>query len=135
VYPKADKDWKKTAQQGAYIVKEAEGKPELVIVATGSEVSLALKAVELSGKKNVRVVSMLCREQFLAQKEDFRKNILPSGVRTIVAELGSSQGWEGFVQSSEDLFTLDDFGLSGPGEQVAEALGRSEKHLAQLINR
>ncbi|GAB4371303.1 MAG: transketolase [Spirochaetales bacterium] len=133
VYPKADPDWRKTAQQGAYIVKDSAGKPDVVVVATGSEVSLALKAVEQAAISNVRIVSMVCREQFLNQDPQFQHQILPPGVRTIVAELGSSLGWEGFVQDRKDLFCLDTFGLSGPGQKVAEALGRGAPQLAQLI--
>jgi len=133
VYPKADPQWRETAQRGAYIVKDSPAKPELIVIATGSEVSLALKAVEQSGLPNVRIVSMLCREQFLSQEPGFRDTILPRGVRTIVAELGSSLGWEGFVQDRRDLFCLDRFGLSAPGQKVAEALGRGVQHLVQLL--
>lgn len=133
VYPKADPNWQETAKRGAYIVKDSPGNPNLVIVATGSEVSLALKAAEQSGVQNIRVVSMVCREQFLDQDLEFRNRILPSGVRTIVAELGSSFGWDGFVQDRNDLFCLDCFGLSAPGQKVAEALGRGMQHLVQLI--
>ncbi len=135
VYPKADPNWQETAQRGAYIVKDSPGKPEVIIVATGSEVSLALKAAEQSGHSHVRIVSMVCREQFLRQGKEFQQTILPSGARTIVAELGSSLGWEGFVQDRTDLFCLDSFGLSAPGQKVAEALGRGVQHLSQLIKR
>ncbi|MCX7788066.1 MAG: transketolase [Spirochaetes bacterium] len=135
VYPKADPKWQETAKRGAYIVKDSPGKPEVIIIATGSEVSLALKASEQTGMQNIRIVSMVCREQFLNQEPEFRNTILPSGVRTIVAELGSSLGWDGFVQDRDDLFCLDCFGLSAPGQKVAEALNRGVQHLVQLIKR
>jgi transketolase len=135
VYPKADADWRKTAEKGAYIVKDTEGKPDVVVIATGSEVSLAVKAAEAVKNKKIRVVSMLSRERFLSQDAGFQESIAPRGVRTIVAEVGVSFGWEGFVQSPKDLFTIDSFGLSGPGEKVAAALGRDQASLEKLIAR
>ena len=134
VYEKADPSWTRTARRGAYVVQDTEGTPDVVVVATGSEVSLAVAAAADSGKK-VRIVSMVSRELFHAQDREFREAIIPPGVRTIVAELGIAQGWEGFVQDREDLFVLSDFGASGPGDKVAEHFGRTQKDLAALIAR
>ena len=97
--------------------------------------SLAVKAAAGIAGKKVRVVSILCRERFLTQDKAFREKLLPSGVRTVVAELGVSYGWEGFATSREDLFTVDDFGMSGPGDKIAEALGRNQKSLEKLLSR
>ncbi len=132
VYPKADPDWADSFRRGAYIVKDPAGSPEVVVLATGSEVSLAVQAAEASGRK-VRVVSMPSRELFLAQDRAFREKILPPGVRVIVAEVGVSCGWDGFVRDRKDLFTIDGFGLSGPGPKVAEALHRDQSSLEKLI--
>lgn len=125
--------WEEDARRGAYVVKESQGSPEVVVVATGSEVSLALKAAEEVEAKRVRVVSMLSRELFLSQDETFKERILPRGVRTIIVEAGVSLGWEGFVDQREDLITLERFGLSGPGDQVAEALGLSKDRVKERI--
>jgi len=133
VYKKHDANWKENVRKGAYIVQEPEGKPDVVVVATGSEVNLALAAAELSGKK-VRVVSMISQERFKAQDAAFKKEILPEGVRVIVAEVGIGQGWEGFVASEDDLFVLSDFGASGPGAEVAAHFGFTKENLAKLID-
>ena len=133
VYPKADADWKNTAAKGAYVAKDCDGKPDVVVAATGSEVSLAVKAAEAVKGKKVRVVSILSRERFYAQDKAFRDKLLPPGTRTIVAELGVSYGWEGIASSKEDLFTVDDFGMSGPGQKIADALGRNQEALEKLI--
>jgi transketolase len=124
-------DWKKQAARGAYIARDCVGAPELVVVATGSEVTLALKAAEAAPAKKVRVVSMLSRELFQAQDEKWRSAIVPKGTRVIVAEYGCRAGWEGFVQKREDLFTIDGFGASAPGQQLADSLKRG---LADLVN-
>ncbi len=132
VYPKADPDWKDSFRRGAYVVRDPGGAPDTIVLATGSEVSLAVKAAEAAGGK-VRVVSMPSRELFMAQDKAYREKVLPPDIRTIVAEVGVSYGWEGFVRSRDDLFTIDTFGMSGPGPKVAEALHRDGKSLEKLI--
>ncbi|ADN01110.1 transketolase [Spirochaeta thermophila] len=125
--------WEEDARRGAYVVKDCEGTPDVVVVATGSEVSLALAAAGEAEGRRVRVVSMLSRELFLSQDEAFRERIVPRDVRTVVVEAGVALGWEGFVARRDDLVTLDRFGLSGPGGQVAEALGLSKERVKQRI--
>jgi transketolase len=133
VYAKADPDWKHSCGKGAYIVKDVEGTPEMVIVATGSEVNLALKAAALKADKKIRVVSMLSKELFLRQDEAYRTNILPPGVRVIVAEAGVSYGWADIATSPGDILSIDRFGESGPAEKVAEHLGMTAENLAKML--
>jgi len=133
VFPKDDPDWKKTIRSGAYIVKKATGKAEVVLIATGSEVNLALDAAALSGKA-VQVVSMPSRELFESQDETTRNRIVPPGVRTIVCEAGVRQGWERWAKI-EDILSLDRFGESGPYTKVGEYLGFTPAALAELIKR
>jgi transketolase len=119
--------WEKDALQGAYILYRGSDKPDICLVATGSEVHLALEAAKryesTNPGKTVRVVSMISREIFMSQDKTWRQATIPPGCRTIVVEIASSIGWEGFVQDREDLFTLDSFGMSGPGSEVAEHFG------------
>ncbi len=133
VYAKEDPDWKNTAKCGAYVVQKGSEKPDVTVMATGSEVSLAIEAAKLSGKQ-VRVVSVLDRELFSRQDEKLQKTIIGEG-RVVVAEAGSKMGWEGFVSSKEDLFCLDRFGESAPGGTVAKALGFTAENLAKIIAR
>ncbi len=132
VYAKDDPDWKNTAKCGAYIVQKGGEKADVTVLATGSEVSLALEASKLANGKTVRVVSVLDRELFLRQDEKLRKTIIGEG-RVVVAEAGSKMGWEGFVSSSDDLFCLDRFGESAPGATVAKELGFTAENLAKII--
>ncbi|MBN1241283.1 MAG: transketolase [Spirochaetales bacterium] len=133
VLEKADPVWRDTARCGAYVVRGTEGEPELVIVATGSEVQLALEAVDKVGAKKIRVVSMLSRELFLAQPEPIRQAIVPEGIRVVTVEAGASQGWERIATSHADIFAIDRFGESGPGDDVARHLGFTADALAALI--
>ena len=131
VFAKQDPEWKNTLRTGAYIAKKAED-AELVLVATGSEVNMALEAAALSGKK-IQVVSMISRELFESQSEVIRNAIIPPGVRTIVCEAGVRSGWERWAKP-DDIFSIDRFGESGPANKVAEHLGFTAAALTELIN-
>ncbi|HZK19592.1 MAG TPA: transketolase [Treponemataceae bacterium] len=131
VYEKEDPDWKNTIKCGAYIVKKGSTNPDVTILATGSEVSMALKAAKISNKK-VRVVSVLDRELFRNQPSVLKETIVGVG-RTMVVEAGTKMGWEGFVSCEKDLFCIDQFGSSAPGNKVAEGLGFTAKTLAALL--
>jgi transketolase len=131
VYPKDDPDWKRTIRTGAYIVKKVP-KPDVVVIATGSEVGLALEAAALAKGKSVQVVSMISRELFEAQPEAVQEAIVPPGVRVVVAEAGVRLGWERWACTG-DILSIDRFGESGPAAKVAEALGFTAAALAKII--
>jgi transketolase len=135
VFPKADGDWRNTAQKGAYIVKDCDGTPDVILAASGSEVNLVLAAAALCPEKKIRVVSVLSLELFLSQGKAFRQGLIPEGVRTITAEVGVRTGWESLASSSEDMVSLDRFGISGPGEQVAAKLGFTPERIAEMIGK
>jgi transketolase len=140
VFPKADPDWKNTIRTGAYIAKQAlpsnegtGGAPDTVIIATGSEVGLALEAAAKAGK-NVRIVSMVCKELFESQPAAVRDAIVPPGARVIVCEAGVRNGWERWAKP-EDILSIDRFGESGPADKAGEHLGMTANALAKIISR
>ncbi|MDR2394774.1 MAG: transketolase [Treponema sp.] len=131
VFPKEDPDWKNTLRTGAYVVRKGAESPDLVLIATGSELTLALEAADqVPGK--VRVVSMISRERFEAQPKAVQETILPAGVRVICCEAGVKTGWERWAKP-EDIFSIDRFGESGPANQVAQSLGFTAHALAALM--
>lgn len=132
VYAKDDKNWRETIKKGAYVVKSGSDSPDVTVVATGSEVNMALEAAAKVSKK-VRVVSILDKNLFEEQSDDFQKEILGNTKRVIVAEAGVKTGWEGYVSSKKDLFTINRFGESGPAKKIAEDLGFTAEKLAELI--
>lgn len=132
VYEKEDAEWKATIKKGAYIVKKGSETPDVAVVATGSEVSMALDAASKVNGKSVRVVSVLDKKLF-ERDETFMAQLLGGAKRVIVAEAGVRSGWEGIATSRRDLFTIDRFGASGPGKKVAEAFGFTADKLAELI--
>jgi transketolase len=133
VFPKADPDWRKHIARGAYTAREAEGKPAIVVIATGSEVGTALDAVAELGRKDVRVVSMPCRERFLALARAEREKLVPAGAKRVVVEAGVSFGWEGLAGDDGLLVCLDRFGTSGTYKAVSEHFGFHPKKIAERI--
>ncbi len=136
VFPKADPDWKHTIECGAYVARKGSDSPDVTVLATGSEVSLALAAADLVTDKKVRVVSVLSKELFESQPSVIREAIVggkKGAVRVVTAEAGIRMGWEGLASSPEDVFSIDRFGESGPANAVAEHLGFTPANLAKLI--
>ena len=113
-------------EKGAYAVVECDGTPDLILIGTGSEVSLCVKAAEklsASGKK-VRVVSMPSWELFEEQDEAYRESVLPKAVtKRLAVEAGCSFGWERYVGSEGDTISIDRFGVSAPGGIAMEKFG------------
>jgi transketolase len=133
VFEKVDPEWKNMIRTGAYIAKKVDAKPDVVVIATGSEVNLALDAASKSNKK-VQVVSMISRELFESQPEAIRNAVVPSGVRVVTCEAGSRMGWERWAKL-EDIMSVDTFGESGPSSKVAAHFGFTSEALAALINK
>lgn len=132
VFEKEDPDWKNTIQTGAYIAKKGTDNPDVTIVATGSEVSLAIEAAK-NTSKNVRVVSCIDKAFFDKQPEVVVNTILGNAKKVIVVEAGISQGWEGIATDKNCLFTINRFGMSGPANNVAKELGFTAENLLKMI--
>ncbi|HAS6130543.1 transketolase [Vibrio vulnificus] len=112
--------------KGGYILKDSDGKPELILIATGSEVELAVKAAEqltAEGKK-VRVVSMPATDTFDKQDAAYRESVLPSDVTARVAiEAGIADFWYKYVGFDGRIIGMTTFGESAPAEQLFEMFG------------
>ena len=133
VYAKADSEWRKTIRKGAYIAGDCDGTPDVVIVATGSEVSAALQAAASLSDRKVRVVSMISREIFTAQPAQFRLSLVPEGAKKVVFEAGVTQCWKGPFDNETLVVGVDRFGESGPYQKVAEHLGITAAALEKRI--
>ena len=113
-------------ERGAYILSEADGDPQLILIATGSEVSLVLKAQEELKKEGIsaRVVSMPSWELFEKQDKAYHHKVLPPAVRKRLAvEAGSPIGWHKYVTDEGTTISMNRFGLSGVGEEVMDYFG------------
>jgi transketolase len=112
-------------RRGAYILAES-GEPDVILIATGSEVQLALEARKKLASQDVRarVVSMPSWELFEEQDRAYRESVLPPSVRArVVVEAGTRFGWERWVGPDGGFVTLERFGASAPADLLFEKLG------------
>lgn len=122
--------------QGAYVLADPEdGKPELILLATGSEVGLCLKAWEELSAQGIkaRVVSMPCWKLFEEQTAEYRNEVLPPEVTArIGVELGIKQGWGEYIGDKGVFLGMNDFGLSGPAETLMDHFGFTVENICRL---
>ena len=123
--------------RGAYVLADCEGKPELIVIATGSEVSISLEAVQSLQAKGiaVRLVSMPSTDVFDAQDESYREAVLPSSVRKRVAvEAAQLDYWRKYVGLDGKVVGMTSFGESAPGKDVMAYFGFTADNIASEIN-
>jgi transketolase len=120
-------------RRGAYVLADpAEGTPDVILIGTGSELSLVVDAREklLERKINARVVSMPSWELFDAQPQDYREFVLPPAVRRRLAvEAALPLGWHRYVGDGGDVLGIERFGASAPGNVVMEKFGFTVDHV------
>jgi transketolase len=130
-------------RRGAYVLADApNGKPDIILIATGSEVSLIVAACQKLTENgiNVRIVSMPSWKLFEAQPRSYRDSVLPPSVRARLAvEAGVTQGWRKYVGDGGDVIGVDRFGASAPGKVMMREYGFTVdnvcKHAMELVNR
>jgi transketolase len=122
-------------RRGAYVLADApNGKPDMILIASGSEVSLILAAKEKLAEQKIqaRVVSMPSWELFGAQSREYRESVLPPSIRSRLAvEAALPQGWHRYVGDGGDVLGIERFGASAPGNVVMEKLGFTVTHVVE----
>jgi len=125
-------------EKGAYTLVDADGKRQVILIASGSEVSVALAARDLLQAEGigVRVVSMPCMELFAAQDDAYRKRVLPGGAVRVGIEAGVRQGWDQWLLGERgkygkaDFVGMDRFGASAPADELFEKFGITAENVA-----
>ncbi len=123
-------------RKGGYVLIDCNGTPEAIVIATGSEVSVATPAVKelQAAGKRVRLVSMPCCEAFDAQPTPYRESVLPSGVtRRLAIEAGSTQSWWRYVGSAGKVMGIESFGASGKGPDLFKHFGLTSAALKAQV--
>ncbi|HDG9535079.1 TPA: transketolase [Staphylococcus aureus] len=124
------------ARKGAYTVYGSEETPEFLLLASGSEVSLAVEAAKDLEKqgKSVRVVSMPNWNAFEQQSEEYKESVIPSSVTKRVAiEMASPLGWHKYVGTAGKVIAIDGFGASAPGDLVVEKYGFTKENILNQV--
>ncbi len=124
-------------QSGGYVLSETSpaDRPEVILLATGSEVSLALAAMEKLKDQHVkaRVVSLPCGQLFEGQSDDYRRTVLPPGIPVLAIEAGVSLGWKSYIGSGSGVVAIDRFGASAPGGIAMSNLGMNVENILQRV--
>ena len=120
--------------KGAYVLYEPESKAELVLIATGSEVKLAMEvAEELKGKKNIRVVSMPCSERFDEQSDEYKTSVLGNGIKRVAIEASHEDWWRKYVGLEGEVIGMTSFGESAPGDDLFEHFGFTKEKIIKTL--
>ena len=123
-------------RKGGYVLIDSHGPPEVIVIATGSEVSVAAAAVKelQAAGKRVRLVSMPCCEAFDSQPAPYRESVLPSSVtRRVAVEAGVSQSWWRYVGSQGRVLGIEGFGASGKGPDLFKHYGITSAAVKTLV--
>jgi transketolase len=123
-------------RRGGYVLVRERGRLDALIIATGSELALAVEAAALLTEEGVgvRVVSMPCAELFLQQDPEYRESVLPGNVRARVAvEAGHPDYWYRFVGLDGAVVGIDRFGMSAPGPLAMETLGMTVENVVDAV--
>lgn len=126
------------ALQGGYVLADSEGHPDVILMATGSEVQLCLNAAETLNQAGIktRVVSLPCWELFDRQPEEYKQTVLPDSVKARLAvEAGSTFGWEKYTGSYGMVLGLEHFGASAPFQKLYEEFGLTVENIIHSANR
>ena len=120
--------------KGGYILKDSDGTPDVIVIATGSEVDLAMQAAEASDK-NVRVVSMPSVDTYEAQDDAYKESVLPASVTARVAvEAATPDGWYKYVGLNGKVIGMTTFGESAPAPELFEYFGFTVDNVVSAIN-
>jgi transketolase len=124
------------ASKGAYVIHGSESEtPDVIVIATGSEVPIAVDAAKKSDKK-VRVVSMPCWELYDEQTAEYKESVLPKAVKArVTVEAASTFGWQKFAGDNGVMIGVDTWGASAPGPEIYEKYGLTEDAVLAAINK
>jgi len=121
--------------RGGYVLSDVGGQPQCVLIATGSEVALAVEAAKALGEKGrrVRVVSMPCTSAFDQQPQAYRDAVLPPGVPCLAIEAGVRDGWWRYVSCDGAVIGMDSFGASAPAKLLFEHFGFTRDNIIRNV--
>ena len=135
-FQKRDANTIKLINKGGYILSEAaNGKPQVILIATGSEVGLAMNAQKSLGEEGIyaRVVSMPCTNVFDRQELSYKENVLPKGVKRVAVEAGVTDFWRKYVGLDGAVVGIDTFGESAPADVLFKHFGFTVENMLKTV--
>ena len=124
--------------KGAYVIKDCDGEPQMILMATGSEVSITLEAADMLNETGIktRVVSFPSWELFEKQPEEYKESVLSSSIKArISVEAGVKQGWEKYVGDSGESISIEKFGASAPADILFKEYGFTPENIVLKVKK
>jgi transketolase len=124
--------------RGGYVLRNKSGKPDVILIGTGSEVHVCNEAIDVLEQQGVsaRLVSMPCVESFLEQDEEYRDSVLPPDVRArVVVEAASPLGWDRIATDEGEIVGMTTFGASGPAKDLYKHFGFTAENVAEVAKK
>jgi transketolase len=125
-------------RRGGYVLIDSAGPPEVIVIATGSEVGIAAEAVRTAAAKGkkIRLVSMPSTNTFDAQDDAYKQSVLPPSVtRRVAVEAGVTAFWSHYVGLNGEIIGIDHFGASAPAKDLFKAYGFTPEHVVEAIDK
>jgi transketolase len=122
-----------SALTGGYVLSDCKGTPDVILIASGSEVEICMGAKELLAEEkiNARVVSMPCIEEFEKQSQEYKNFVLPKTVKArVCVEAASHYAWYKYSRDYGEVIAMKTFGVSGPAKQLFEYFGFTKENVA-----
>jgi transketolase len=121
--------------RGGYVLVDCGGRPDCVLIATGSEVGLAVDAARrlTEAGRRIRVVSMPCTAIFDTQPQQYRDSVLPPGVPRVAIEAGARDGWWRYAGGKGAVIGMDGFGASAPAKKLFEHFGFTPDNVVRTV--
>jgi transketolase len=121
--------------RGGYVLVDCGSKPDCILIATGSEVALAVDAAQrlAAAGRHIRVVSMPCTSVFDAQPQQYRDTVLTPGVPRVAIEAGVRDGWWRYVSPRGAVIGMDSFGASAPAKRLFEHFGFTSENVVRTV--
>ncbi|CAC9993554.1 Transketolase (EC 2.2.1.1) [uncultured Gammaproteobacteria bacterium] len=121
-------------EKGGYVLQDCEGTPDIILIATGSEVGLAVESAAAMRDKKVRVVSMPSTDAFDTQDKAYQDSVLTPGVKRVAIEAGVGDAWYKYVGLEGDVVCMTSFGESAPADQLFKEFGFTVDNVVKTVN-
>jgi transketolase len=122
-------------EKGGYVLSDCSGKADIILIATGSEVSLAIDSAKAMGDKKVRVVSMPSTNAFDEQEQSYRDSVLTPGVKRVASEAGVSESWYKYVGLDGGIVAMSTYGESAPAGELFKHFGFTVDNVVSTVER
>jgi transketolase len=122
-------------EKGGYVLLDCSGKADIILIATGSEVSLAIDSAKAMGDKKVRVVSMPSTNAFDEQEQSYRDSVLTPGVKRVAIEAGVSESWYKYVGLDGGIVAMSTYGESAPAGELFKHFGFTVDNVVSTVER